>query len=38
MFEPNIPAVIGLGEKNFSLLKNKKSVEIDCKNKKLNFV
>ena len=35
--ELDIPAVIGLGEKKFSMLKNANFVEIDCKNKKLNF-
>ncbi len=36
--ELNIPAVIGLGEKKFSLLKNVNTVQIDCKNKKINFL
>ena len=35
--ELDIPAIIGLGEKKFLMLKNANFVEIDCKNKKLNF-
>ena len=36
--ELGIPAIIGLGEKKFLQLKNKNIIEIDCKNKKLNYL
>jgi phosphoenolpyruvate synthase/pyruvate phosphate dikinase len=36
--ELSIPAVIGLGEEKFSALKNKTLIEIDCKNKKINYL
>jgi hypothetical protein len=34
----SIPAIIGLGEEKFSRLKNKTLIEIDCKNKKINYL
>ncbi len=36
--ELSIPAIIGLGEEKFSRLKNKTLIEIDCKNKKINYL
>ena len=34
--ELNLPAIIGVGEKNYNILINSKKIYIDCKNQKFN--
>ena len=36
--ELNIPAIIGIGEKNFEEIKNANAIKIDCEQKTYNFV
>ena len=36
--ELNIPALIGVGEKNFSKISRSNYIEIDCELKKFNIV
>ena len=35
--ELNIPAIIGLGSKDFDQIKNKKTIEFDCEQKHLGI-
>ena len=36
--ELNLPAIIGVGKKNYETILNQNTIEIDCLSKKINFV